>query len=72
VDVVPEDQGWDLLDVLRRSLSTRRNAHAHGEGRLTPSVYGTLELVCEILNQVFPAADAMKVPESASSESASS
>lgn len=71
VDVIPEDEGWDLLDVLRRSLSTRRNAHAHGEGGLTPSVYGTLELVCEILNQVFPVSDAKNGPQNSSGESES-
>lgn len=53
VEVLPEDQHWDLVAVLRRSLSSRRNGHAHGEGGLTPAVYGTLELVCEILNQLF-------------------
>lgn len=62
VEVLPEDQDWDLVAVLRNSLSTRRNGHAHGDAGLTHAVYGTLELVLEILNQLFPGVDAPSAP----------
>lgn len=54
LEILPEDQDWDLVSVLRETLHRRRNGHAHGSGGLTSQVLGTLELVAEVLNQVFP------------------
>lgn len=56
IEVIDEDRAWDLVDTLRQSLHSRRNAHAHGDGPLTPFARGTLELVAEILNQLYPEA----------------
>lgn len=50
------DYDWDLLSVLKENLHKTRNAHAHGTTMLHNQVFGTLELVAEIVNQLFPEA----------------
>lgn len=49
----PQDSDWDLLSVLRQSLPHARNELAHGSPMLTRQVWGSIELVAEILNQLF-------------------
>ena len=51
--VTPADQTWDLVGILRDSLPKTRNMHAHGGTHLHPGVLSTLELVVEILNQLY-------------------
>jgi hypothetical protein len=51
--ITPEDKEWDLLGVLRDCLPGTRNDRAHGGSELRPQVSGTIELVAEILNQVY-------------------
>lgn len=51
--ITPEDQEWDLLGVLRDGLPGTRNDRAHGGSELHPQVAGTIELVAEILDQVY-------------------
>jgi hypothetical protein len=53
VNITLEDQSWDLVHVLRRSLPTLRNELAHGSSMLTHQALGTIELVAEILSQVY-------------------
>lgn len=53
-EISPEDQHWDLVRGLPDSLPTIRNELAHGSSMLTNHVLGTIELVAEILNQLFP------------------
>lgn len=53
-DILPEDQQWDLVGGLPDSLPAIRNELAHGSSMLTNHVLGTIELVAEILNQLFP------------------
>lgn len=53
VAVIPEDQDWDLIGVLRDSVPAHRNGLAHGGSYLRAQVRGTLELVGEMLNQLF-------------------
>jgi hypothetical protein len=53
IQITPEDRAWDLVAVLRQSLSYLRNELAHGSAMLTPQVSGTLELVAEVLNQLY-------------------
>lgn len=55
-EVVPNDQDyeWNLLSVLKECLHKTRNAHAHGTTMLHMQSFGTLELVSEIINQLFP------------------
>lgn len=48
-----EDRDWDFLAILLESLPEIRNAYAHGSPMLHKSVLGTIELVGEILNQLF-------------------
>lgn len=52
--ITPEDQRWDLVNVLRDSLPDVRNELAHGSSMLTRNVLGTIELVAEILCQLYP------------------
>lgn len=53
-EILPEDQQWDLVGGLPDSLPAIRNELAHGSSMLTNHVLGTIELVAEILNQLFP------------------
>lgn len=55
LEIAPEDQRWDLVSVLRESLPRTRNNLAHGSTQLTNQVLGTIELVAEILGQLYPA-----------------
>lgn len=54
-DVVPneEDRNLDYLSVLKETLPRTRNHYAHGSTSLHCQVLGTIEIVCEILNQLF-------------------
>jgi len=54
LEVLPEDQQWDLAGGLPETLPTIRNELAHGSSMLTNHVLGTIELVAEILNQLYP------------------
>ncbi len=54
LEITPEDQQWDLVAGLSESLPKLRNHLAHGSSTLTPQVRGTLELVAEILCQLYP------------------
>lgn len=54
VEVAPQDQQWDLVSTLSNSLPSLRNKLAHGSPMLTRQVLSTLELVAEILSQLFP------------------
>lgn len=53
VEITQEDQRWDLVAVLRDSLPQHRNELAHGSTMLTRQVRGTIEIVAEILDQLF-------------------
>jgi hypothetical protein len=52
---VPNDQDrdWNYLSILLDVLPNIRNSYAHGSNMLHNQVLGTLELMCEILNQLF-------------------
>jgi hypothetical protein len=59
VNVTPGDQSWNLVQLLRKSLPNLRNELAHGSSMLTNQVLGTIELVSEILSQLYePDSDA--------------
>lgn len=53
-----DDRKYDYLSILLETLPGTRNAHAHGSTMLTNQVLGTIELVCEIINQLFVYHDA--------------
>jgi hypothetical protein len=48
-----QDRDWDYVSILREVLPEIRNCYAHGSALLHNQVRGTLELVREILNQLF-------------------
>lgn len=54
--ISPEDQSWDLVASLRDGLPNLRNTLAHGGPMLTRNVLHTIELVAEILGQLYPVA----------------
>ena len=54
VEVAPQDRRWDLVSILSSSLPSLRNELAHGGPMLTRQVLSTLELVAEILSQLYP------------------
>lgn len=54
VEITDEDRDWDYLNILLDSLPFSRNDYAHGSASLHNQVRGTIELVGEIINQVFP------------------
>ncbi len=53
-----DDPGWDLLTSLEMALPNIRNDHAHGTFNLGPTARGIIELVYEMINQLFPAVSA--------------
>ncbi len=53
VNITPGDQSWDLVQILQKSLPSLRNELAHGSSMLTNQVLGTIELVAEILSQIY-------------------
>jgi hypothetical protein len=55
LEITPEDRRWDLVSALKESLPHARNDLAHGSTMLTNQVLGTIELVAEILGQLYPA-----------------
>lgn len=63
VDISREDQSWDLVSHLSNSFPKIRNELAHGSPMPTNQVWGTLELVAEILNQLYPAPVSAEVAE---------
>jgi hypothetical protein len=48
-----EDPEWDLLASLQNALPHIRNDYAHGSYSLTQTALGIIELVYEIINQLF-------------------
>jgi hypothetical protein len=55
-----EDQNWDYLSILRETLPKTRNSYAHGSTGLHRQVLGALEMVSEILNQLFGSGEEAK------------
>ncbi len=54
VVVKDEDRNWGYIDILVDTLPATRNMYAHGSGSIHNQVRGTLEIVSEIVNQIFP------------------
>jgi hypothetical protein len=52
--ITEEDRNWDLLQTLIETIPSLRNELAHGSSMLTNQVLGNIELVAEILNQLYP------------------
>lgn len=56
VTVIDADRNWEYLDFLAGYLPEIRNHYAHGTSMLHNQVLTTLEVVSEIINQIYPAA----------------
>lgn len=52
--ITDEDRTWNLLQTLTETIPALRNVLAHGSSMLTNQVLGSIELVAEILNQLYP------------------
>lgn len=52
-----QDPEWDLLRSLESALPQSRNDYAHGSYNLMPTALGIIELVHEIINQLFTGAE---------------
>lgn len=48
-----QDPDWDLLSSLEKALPQIRNDFARGSHTLMPTALGIIELVHEIINQLF-------------------
>lgn len=55
VAVTDADRNWGYLNVLLENLPELRNHYAHGTAMLDNQVLGTIELVSEMINQIYPA-----------------
>lgn len=54
VQVTDEDRNWDYLSSIMEALPDLRNYHAHGTPMLRGGPLGTIQLVPEIINQLYP------------------
>lgn len=54
VTVIDADRNWEYLDFLAGYLPELRNRYAHGTSVLHNQVLMTLEVVSEIINQIYP------------------
>lgn len=55
IQITPDDLNWDYANVLVDTLPNIRNHYAHGSTSLHNAVLHTLQIVSEIINQLFPA-----------------
>lgn len=55
VTVIDADRNWEYLNSLEEYLPELRNHYAHGTTMLRNQVLTTLEVVSEIINQIYPA-----------------
>ena len=58
VEPLPEDYANDLLEIFAETLPLFRNTYAHGSSMLHSTVLGTFEIVTDLVNQLYPTADA--------------
>lgn len=54
--VKAQDAEWELLRSVEHALPAIRNDHAHGSYTLMPTALGIIELIHEIINQLFTSA----------------
>ncbi len=55
VEVTDADRDWDYINSLLEYLPRLRNQYAHGTETLHDKVLGTIEVVSEIINQIYKA-----------------
>jgi len=61
IQVTDEDGAWDYIAILCDSLPAIRNMYAHGGPSLHNQVRGTIEIVGEIINQIYPSKRAVMI-----------
>lgn len=54
VEVTDADRNWEYLNALKEWLPELRNHYAHGTSNLDNQVLGTIQVVSEIINQIYP------------------
>jgi len=54
MQVLPEDLDWDHANTLVDHLPEIHNLYAHGSDTLHNLALGLVQVVCEIINQLFP------------------
>lgn len=54
IEVIDEDRNWAYLESLSEGLSETRNSHAHGSTSIYSPSVATIEVVAEVINQLFP------------------
>lgn len=54
IEVIDEDRNWAYLENVLEGLSETRNSHAHGSTSVYSPSVATIELVAEVVNQLFP------------------
>ncbi len=54
VEITDIDRNLDYVKILLETLPETRNLYAHGTPLLHNTVLGTIELVSEIINQIYP------------------
>jgi hypothetical protein len=54
IEVIDEDRNWEYLESLLEGLLVTRNSHAHGSTSVCSPSVATIELVAEVINQLFP------------------
>jgi len=54
IEVCDEDKEHDYMHPLKDWLRHYRNAHAHGSSMLNDQALGTIRIVSEIINQIYP------------------
>lgn len=57
-EIKEEDRDHEYLAILLKTLPWLRNLYAHGTTSLDNQALGVIELVAEIINQIFPKLDA--------------
>jgi len=60
VEIKDVDRNHDYLTILLETIPYLRNHYAHGSKSLHNQVLGTVQIVAEIINQIFPKSESAK------------
>lgn len=53
IEIKDIDKNWNYINILKESLPNLRNHYAHGSPTLHIQVLGTIQIVSEIINQIY-------------------
>lgn len=54
VEITDDDRNLNYVKIILEALPETRNPYAHGTSMLHNKVLGSIELVSEIINQIYP------------------